>query len=159
MGTHQLLSDSGAKASPSEQEVSPRTSNLLEQEHDKEQKETCKQSECDFQQHDTCTTPTPTPRSTQTTHHHQLNPLKLFSRQNDEESDEIEAHDVTIDCDVRESEVEDDTYKSKAAFQISKAIGTQKNLAEYDNIRVQLKCKATTTKKGVKPSFSEKKEV
>lgn len=73
----------------------------------------------------------------------------------DEEDNQTEEHDIAIDYVVREPEVEDSTYKSKAALQISKAIGTQQILTDYDNIRTQLKHKAATTE-GVKPSLSEK---
>ena len=37
--------------------------------------------------------------------------------------------------------MKDSTYKSKAALQISTAIGTQQIVADYDNIRAQLKTK------------------
>ena len=37
--------------------------------------------------------------------------------------------------------MKDSTYKSKAALQISKAIGTQQIVTDYDNIQAQLKTK------------------
>ena len=60
-----------------------------------------------------------------------------------------------IICELPDAENEMLDFKSKAAIQISKAIGRMDLLKEYDTLRVKLKDKSSI--KGYKPSSSEKK--
>ena len=64
--------------------------------------------------------------------------------------------DVTVDCDVQESEndVISGIYKSQAAVQISKVIRPQQILAIYDALRTELKLEIS--EKSIKPSHVEK---
>lgn len=86
---------------------------------------------------------------------HQLVPTKLLPRLVDNE-DEYEGYqqeeitqDAMIDCDIQEPEDDDMSrmYKSKAAAQISKAIGPQQILKVYDALRTELKLKISEKKK------------
>ena len=93
---------------------------------------------------------------------HQLASTNLLSRLVHDEDDgscqqEGTTHDVMIDCDIQEPEDDINTctmYKSKAALQISKAIGPQPILKVYDALRTDLKIKISEKK--LKPSHTEK---
>ena len=96
--------------------------------------------------------------STQITH--QLASTKLLVHDEDDGSYQQEGttHDAMIDCDIQEPEDDDintcTMYKSKAALQISKAIGPQPILKVYDALRTDLKIKVSEKK--LKPSHTEK---
>ena len=66
-----------------------------------------------------------------------------------------ETENAKISCEIPHSENEMLDFKSKAAIQISKAIGRMDILKEYDTLRTKLKGKSAI--KGYKPSPSEKK--